>query len=149
MLEELDITCVKASTAELHSFAMNRRPAFKKFVHGSKAYTRFATDFFSCPSTFVLPWKYSLFDAELYDEEVFCLLELINLQLSKIEEIDISENEYLTFCSLDLIANKCKNVKKIFLGGCRRISTSAIENFKPKTQNNCEVVLEKIENKMI
>ena len=75
------------------------------------------------------------------DEDVNFLLALIGDEhCSKIESIDLRNNsKYVTASILDLIAQKCLNLKKINVRRCDSISSVDIKKFKLETPK-CEVV---------
>jgi hypothetical protein len=136
-IEELNINAINVEERELHSFIMARRNQMKKLEHWS-AYGRFANAILIDPFPKKLNWR-AVYDEGIFvgDEDVALLFKLIgDEQLSKIEEIDLSNNyegymngKQLTRASLRLISKKCLNLTKINLELCTGIYESDFHEF--------------------
>ncbi len=129
------------STSALHAFVMTGKSTLKNLFHLS-SYARAASDFLSDPSKNVLKWKGASNHGQLTNEEVSFLLELVgDKKCPEIEEINALENpDHLTGTCLDVISEKCKQLKKIVFTTSEGISAEDIEKFKSKVPN-CEVVV--------
>jgi hypothetical protein len=128
-LEEIVFGEVDFTTSALHDFVMSKRSTLKKLFQWS-SYGIFAGDFLADQSLTVLRWSSSHERPELNDEEVRCLFELIeDEKCLEIETIDLTNNsQYFSEVSLDLISEKCLNLKKIILWRCDNILTGYSDN---------------------
>ncbi len=133
LLEKLNIYTLQVNTSDLHSFVSARGAILKKFLHRS-SYSKFAMDFLADSSKSVLVWQPCSTRTEITDEEIFCLLDLMGNELClRIVEIDLKGNsDSLTSVGLNFIAEKCLNVKKIDVRGCKKIIPAELKKFKLK-----------------
>ena len=125
------------SLLAIHSFVMSKKHTLKKIeldVH-FESYGLVASRILQNPtSTF-----FDFSRCALKDQDIPFLLELIgDERFDEIKEISFESCRNISGNTLDLVATTMKNLKKIHLRECWKVSATVIGNFKLKMPN-CEV----------